>query len=87
LSGLIVDLPVRHCASCELIFIEDGRMYVDTDLCPRCGSDLSSAAREGGGGSVRTILSRAHVMATEDGFGLKDQDGFGLRITPTSRWD
>ena len=87
MSGDITDLSVRHCSSCELIYIEDDRMYIDTSLCPRCGSDLSAAVREGGGNSVRTPLSHAVILGTEDGFALVTEDGFGLRITPTSRWD
>lgn len=86
MSGTIVDLPVRVCPSCTAIFVQDDQMYEDTSVCPRCGSDMASTAREGGGGTVRTILSRAHVLGTKEGIALVTDDGFALRITPTSRW-
>jgi rubredoxin len=44
MSGDIEDMPIRRCPSCGLVFVEDGRMYQDTTVCPRCGADLSAEA-------------------------------------------
>ena len=40
MSGDIVDLPVRICPACGALFVEDDRMYLDPQICPRCGSGM-----------------------------------------------
>lgn len=44
MGGAIADLPVRVCPACGAVWIEDGNMYEDTDICPACGVDAASAA-------------------------------------------
>lgn len=84
MSGPISDLPLRVCPSCTAIFVQDDRMYFDSQICPRCGSDLSAEAREAGARLVRT--AGKEVLGTEEGFALVTEDGFALLITPSGRW-
>ncbi len=37
MSGPIVDLPVRVCAGCKAVFMEDEKMSVEPERCPHCG--------------------------------------------------
>jgi hypothetical protein len=76
MSGPITDLPIRVCPSCTVIFIQDDRMYEDTAICPRCGSDLSATVASGGG-TIRTAFHKITVLGTKD--------GDALRIS-SSRW-
>lgn len=44
MSGTIVDIPLRVCPNCGAVFLGDARLYINADTCPRCGSDLGTAA-------------------------------------------
>ena len=79
MSGDIVDLPVRKCPACTAIFIQDDRMYLDPQICPRCGSDLTSDA--GGGGTIRTAFGYVVVLGTEDGFAMATQNAEAFPIS------
>ena len=85
MSGLITDLPIRVCPSCTAIFVQDDRIYEDPSVCPRCGSDLAAALREGVGGRTRTVPF--NFLVTEEGDGLAtENEGLLLRTDPSSRW-
>lgn len=88
MSGLISDMPIRVCPSCTAVFIEDDRMYLDSQLCPRCGTDLSAGAESRGGGAVRTVFYHPTICLSA-GLGaiLGAGGGTGLGVVRRGRWN
>ena len=41
-------MPVRVCNKCLATYIEDEKMYLEPDRCPRCGAYPEPVAHEDG---------------------------------------
>lgn len=47
MSGAIEDLPLRVCAQCRAVYMEDDHMYDEPQRCPRCNADPDQDKGEG----------------------------------------
>jgi hypothetical protein len=80
LSGTIADMSIRRCPACGGIYVEDDRMYLDTDRCPACGvCVLERPVLFGIGGRSASGRVPAGAWELEDGSGhweLEDGSGY-----------
>jgi uncharacterized CHY-type Zn-finger protein len=44
-DGYLFADPLFLCPSCKNLFLEDPRMYENTDICPNCGAALSGLSK------------------------------------------
>lgn len=84
MSGPIVDLPLRVCAACRIVYMEDDRMYEDPSRCPRCGGEPVGEPR--GGGKSMTVFSGIFYLGAGSGAILGAGSGAVIVISPYVRW-
>jgi rRNA maturation protein Nop10 len=79
MSGTITDMALRKCPACKDFYIEDDRMYLDTDRCPRCGADVHAARPFSFGLGSAGSTAAADAWELEDGSGFwETEDGSGF---------